>query len=198
MSYEHLIGLFKDTGHFVEGKDQIPGIDIPKYYSWHEIGFNPRRIIGIAVHSLVSGRPRDIYLTNREHIFYEKGKAPKRPFTDSQKEDIIREDLVFQIIDGRPAEIDGIYESVDGHLRISDFNSAFTCVLSGDYLAYLEEISKEIPAGLIREDEHKHICRRILRNHDHITRLMAAMKADESPLPEFAAKLEKRLIEYKH
>jgi hypothetical protein len=196
MSYEHLMGLFKDTGHFVEGKGQIPGIDMPKYYSWREIVFNPRRIIGIAVHSLVSGRPRDIYLTDGKHIFYERGKTPKRPPTDSQKEDIIREDLVFQIIDGRPHDICRIYELVDGHLRIADFNSSFVSVLFGDYISYLEKISKEVPAGLIREDEHKHIHRRVMRNRDHIARLLAAMKADEYPLPDFVATVEKKLREY--
>lgn len=196
MSYEHLMELFKDREHFVEGKDQIPGIDLPKYYSWHEIVFNPRRIIGVAIHSLISHRPRDIYLTNGKHIFYERGRTPKRPLTDSQKEDIIREDLVFEIIDGRPHDVCGIYELVDGHLRIADFNSSFAGVLFGDYISYLEKISKEVPAGLIRDEEHKHIHKRVLRNRDHIARLLAAMKADEYPLPEFAATVEERLWEF--
>jgi len=145
---------------------------------------------------LVSGRPRGIYLTNGEHIFYERGRTPKRPFTDSQKEDIIREDLVFQILNGRPHNVCGIYESVDGHLRIADFNSSFMGVNFGDYISYLEKISKEVPACLIREDEHRCIHRRALRNQDHIARLLAAMKADEYPLPEFAATIEENLVQY--
>jgi hypothetical protein len=189
--------LFKDTGHFIEGKDQIPGIDMPKYYSWHEIVFNPRRIIGIAVHSLVSSKPRDIYLTNGKHIFYEIGNTPKISFTDSQKEDIIREDLVLGILDAVAPDIPGSYEEIDGHLRLADFSICFKGRLEDNpYFDYLEKISKEIPAGLIREDEHKCMHRRIKRNRDHITRLLSAMKSDESPLPEYAAGIEKRLKVY--
>jgi len=190
---KHLMELIKDTGHFADGRKDVPRTD---YHRWHEIVFTANRFSGLAVHSLISGRPRDIYLTDGRTIFYEKGATGKKPFTDSQKEDIIREDLVFQIIDGRPAEIDKIYESVDGHLRIADFNSSFAHILFSSYMNILEKISKEVPAGLIREDEHKHIHRRVLRNRDHIARLLAAMKADGYPYHDFAATVEKRLREF--
>ena len=188
--------LFKDTGHFVDKKEDLPGIDLPKYYNWREFRFNPRRIIGLAVHSLISGRPRANYYTDSKQIFNERDKTPQRPFINYQKEDMIREDLVFQILDGRPHEMDGIYRLVDGHLRISDFNSSFMGLISGNYTSYLEEISKEVPAELIKKDEHNHINRRILRSRDNIERLLSAMKADEFPLPKFAATVEKNLRKY--
>ncbi|MBW2966289.1 hypothetical protein KY342_04255 [Candidatus Woesearchaeota archaeon] len=190
--YNHLMELFKDRGQFGT---------LPDDFGCYTIPFTPERIIGIAVHSLISHRPRDIYLTNGEEICLKKDKDQPKDLIDSQRIDILREDEMFHILCCQPPSTEEIYGVVDGHLRIAYFDLCFTDNVFDIYKDFLEKISKQLSAkqisiNLIKQDEKNCINRRIKRECDRLTRLLSAMKQDESPLPKFAEKLEEKLKEY--
>lgn len=188
--YGNVLGLMKDTGHTASNGHGR---------GYRSFKFTPARLVGIAVHALVSGRPWEDYLTDSNKIYVPKNGAQRFDGSKRHKEDIVREDLVLRIINAAPSSVHDDFESVDGHLRVSDFSYAFGGRNEpGSYLDFLGELdeSKRFPAALVRQDEARHIRRRLSRNHHHVARLLEAMRKDEEPMPEFAGRLEKALVEY--
>jgi len=192
--YEHVLDLMHDTGHFPGEKDRWSYGE-----GYRKVPFTPQGLVGIAVHALVSGRPWENYVIDEDGIHFPRNGAQGYDGSARHKEDVLREDLVLQLINAAPSNVRNDFESVDGHLRASDFSYAFQGrEREGDYLDFLREIaeSKGLPAGLIRTDEAKRIRRRVSRNHDYIARLLRAMRKDEHPMPEYADRLEEALAEY--
>ncbi len=194
--FAHVLDLMHDTGHFPDERDSGSYRDNDSYRT---VAFTPEGIVGIAVHALVSGRPWEDYVTDGNEIHTPKNGAQRFDGSARHKEDVLREDLVLRILDSAPSNVRDDFESVDGHLRASDFRYAFRgrpreC----SYLDFLREIaeSKGLPAGLIRKDEAKHIKRRVSRNHGYLARLLSAMRKDGHPMPEFADRLEEALAQY--
>jgi len=169
--------------------------------SYRSFNLTPESLVGIAVHALVSGRPWEDYLVNGEkgQIYVPQNGSKRFDGSPRHKEDVVREDLVLRIINACPSNIHTDFESVDGHLRYSGFGRVFDEKSgNGSYRDFLSEIdgNQNVPVGLLREDEAKHIRRRLSRNHKHIAKLLDAMRKDENPMPDFADQLEEALGEY--
>jgi len=188
--YNHLFNLFKNTGHFKTVSNNLRYCSIP---------FTPEKVIGLAVHSLISHRPRDIYYANKEKIHFLKDKTQPTILSDKQKEDVIRENEMFNVLCYQPPIIQ-VYGLVDGRLRISYFDLCFTDRKFDIYQHFLDQTEQEleekkISVELIKKDEQIRINKRIKRKEDHIKTLLDVMEKEESPLPRFAEKLEKKLKE---
>lgn len=188
--YKHVLGLMEDTGHLASNGHGR---------GYRSFDFTPARLVGIAVHALVSGRPWEDYLTDRDKIYVPTNGAQRFNGSKRHREDVVREDLVLRIINAAPSNVRDGFESVDGHLRVANFSYAFGGREEpGSYLDFLRKLDENegFPAALVRKDEATRIKRRVSRNHGHVARLLDAMRKDECPMPEFADALEGALAEY--
>ena len=134
--YNHLMEWLKEKGHIGKKSDK-------RYYG---MLFTPEKIIGLAVHSLLSHKPRERYYTDGEKIYFIKDEvAPKKEdLTKTQKEDIVREHEMFQILSYTPHVVEDVYGLANGHLRIANFDNCFEGNTSNVYILYLADISRSI------------------------------------------------------
>jgi len=194
LKYKHLEELLKQRMEFVEGEDSLP---VRHSYKYSKIPFSPERIVGLLVHSMLSDMPRAHFYTDGNYIYYFGNENTNFNPTRTQKEDIIKEDLLLEIIDAAPHNLKDSYETTNGHLRVSDFGSSFGGRQSNSpYFDYLRKISKEVPYNLLRKEERRNIRKVVQSESDDIANLLTALKTDKDPLPKFAEKLEKALAKY--
>lgn len=185
--YKHFMDLLKETGHFIDDKEDLPR------EGYSAVDFDPRRMIGLMLHSLLSDRPRANFYTDGKEIFYQNGGC-----SDINKaEDAIREDEILKILNAAPVDYRTLYGEADGHLRVDDFDGSFQREGPDeiDYDRYLESISKDVPEHLIRKDEKIQIRGRVKRYHSNLVRMINTLKADKE-LVGYALQLEDGLKEF--
>lgn len=193
--YNEIAGLLKETKHYAERRE-----DIKYHFRFYGVDFTPRRIIGIIVHSMLSSVPRERYYANLNKIYFLKDRKPEKELTKEQKEDLVREHEIFQVLSYMPDDVKMTYGLTDKEkrLRIVNFDNCFTEILSEDYLRFLTDISRDVSTKIIC-DEAERMKNRIIGKRDEIVKLFKAMRKEnrrKSPFPEFADKLEKKLAEY--
>jgi len=191
-AYPHFWKLLEKWAHI--------GNRVPKYDShiWREADFSLEWMIGLIVHSFIGVvRHRNNYYTDGEKIYFPDGDEPLYIFTEQNKEDVLKEDLVLQILDACPPESKDLYGMNDLHYVLHDFTYCFKGYgIRTAYHEFIDKTAADIPAQIIRELAGKDINRRILRNRDHLTALLEALQQDPEPLPGYAATLEKSLREF--
>ena len=193
-NYKKLMEFLKETGHFIESEADLPHQDS---HTYKRVSFSPDTFAKLALHSWLSGKPRANFYANEREIFYQNGTQRKMELTPAQKEDIIREDEILRLLGEIPADPTRLYGEVDGHLRLDNFNYSGQNAHPKKYDTYLEEISYDVPANIIRKDERIQIGKRIKRHSENLSRLFAALKADRKSLPNIC-RLEETLAKYEY
>jgi len=193
--YKDIVGLLKETDHYIERREEL------KYhFKFYGVDFTPRRLIGVIVHSMLSTVPREKYYANLKKIYFLKDRKPGKELTKEQKEDVIREHEIFQILSYMPTDVKMTYglTAREKRLRIVNFDNCFEGNFSESYLQFLRDISKDVSTNVIC-DEAEAMENRIRKKSSELLRLFKAMRKEnggKSPFPEFADKLEKKLAEY--
>lgn len=182
--------LLNEDGHWL-CQDTI----VPRGYT--QVPYSHEQAIGLFVHELLSIRPRAMFLTDGASLFF-PGDKPLGQHAISRW-DVLGEDLLLQILDARPANVDGLYSTIDGHVRISDFTSCFAGYDPNGQTEYSRRMavltSSDAAQYEIAQLKNR-IRERAAANRDSLRQLVAALHNDEPPLPGYAAKLEETLRDY--
>ena len=189
---EHLMGFLKEFGVLISSET-----DLPSSYNYRKTIFSPQKITGLVVHSMLSSTPEKNFYTDGKFIYYAKGQeADLEHLSQDQKQDIVRENEIFRILDANPSDYTTLYEVIADHLRIKDFTPSFNGrgTSNSQYNRFLESISKQIPYLLVQHDEQNRISSRVMRNYKHISDLLSALRSDK--YDNLSDKLEKRLSQY--
>jgi len=191
-AYPHFWKLLEKWAHI--------GNRVPKYDShiWRETDFSLEWMIGLIVHSFIGVvRHRSNYYTDGEKIYFPDGGMQLCVFTDENKRDVLKEDLVLQILDAQPPGTERLYDINDLHYVLHDFTHCFRGYgVRTAYHDFIDKTAADMPAQFIKEHTGKEINWRIRRNRGHLTALLEAMQQDPEPLPTYAVTLEKGLREF--
>ena len=188
----YLKEFLKRFGVFIRSETELPSS-----YTYRKTPFTPQKMAGLVVHSLLSSTPEKNFYTDGRFIYYAQGRElDLGHLTQSQKQDVIREDEIFRILDANPSDYRSLYERVADHLRIMDFTPSFNGggTNNSQYNRFLEEISKQIPYSLVRRDEQNKIFSRIQRNYGHLSDLLSALRSDKHE--DISDRLERGLTQY--
>jgi hypothetical protein len=184
----------EQKGHIVEEEKDLP----MGFRQYRLINFSPEKLVGFVIHTMISSNGRETYFTDTKKIYYPYGGKIYYKLGDFQKEDVLREDELLTILDATPQTI-ALYEEVDGHLRLNNFDYCFNgrrLEPGNVYADYLAKIYQETPGEIIRKDEKFQISRRIKRNYKELSDLFTVLYEEEPPYPKFASILEKTLANY--
>ncbi len=201
----HLMRFLAEAGHAVEGEwaDEVQAL---APYEVDEL--DPPSLVGFAVHSYLSGRPRANFFTDGKHLFTTRDKTLRgtyglfRPadLPRAYLEDALREDEILTILRARPEGPCDLYAIVNGHLRLRQFGSAFAdpseYATPTGYDMFRGYLAALLPAKTIVADERAAISRRLARSRGLLDRLVHALAKDGDPYPHYAAILEASLAPY--
>lgn len=171
--HENLKSWAKERGHLLY---ELPENDS---YNYIKKNYNPKSIIGIIMHSFLSGRPRKNYYFDNKHIYYPQSNKVPESLNKVHLEDIARESKIMDILNGSIYNYKLQFEETDGHLRLKKFDDIF----QKDPKKY-QNIG-DISIKLIDIDEENNIKRRIQRKYHLIKNFMLVVKySDLKPYHE--------------
>lgn len=201
----HLMKFLEETGHLVEGEwDEA----VQALASYEVDETDPVSLIGYAVHSYLSSRPRAHFFTDGKLLFTSRDQTLREKYGAFQVadlprsflEDALREHEILMILAAKPEHPCDLYALINGHLRVRQFGSAFagpaSLASTTLYDSFIREVAAQLPAATIQADERAGIARRLARNRPHLERLIGALHHDRAPLPAYAASLEASLAVY--
>lgn len=187
---EKLLEWLRQKGHSLPTSQDAR----KKVQGYYGMPISPERIVGITMHSIVSGRPRSNFYTDGQKIYFHDAYPAPYELTPGKEEDTIREGEILRLLGARKRSIQETFAEEDGHLRIRNFDGLFSYNASRPITGFYKY--KELPGGLIIKDEKKKMKKRIQRNLRLIQELLEVLKSEEPPMPDYGKKLEDSLREF--